>query len=178
MISTMSPGTRKCVLVFASLNHNRVSSLTAGAGAITISTDHREQTVVICVADTGRGMTPEELARALAGFYTTKAHGTGLGLSTVYGIVKQSGGFIFADSKVGEGTRFVIYLPVHRAEALQQAVQGRVGDGGGDGQVVRRGEGNGPAAGGDRAGRAPHRARAVVHQRAAADRGAPPGAEG
>ncbi len=56
-------------------------------------------------------------------FFTTKevGKGTGLGLSTVYGIVKQSGGFIFADSKVDEGTRFVIYLPVHEAEPKAQA---------------------------------------------------------
>ena len=77
----------------------------------------------LSVSDTGCGIPANVLGKVFEPFFTTKevGKGTGLGLSTVYGIVKQSGGYIFADSKVGEGTRFVIYLPVHEVEDTARA---------------------------------------------------------
>ena len=70
---------------------------------------------VIRVSDTGTGIPPDRLPKIFEPFYTTKGvgEGTGLGLSTAYGIVKQSGGFIFVDSTVGEGSVFQLYFPIH-----------------------------------------------------------------
>lgn len=75
---------------------------------------------VVTVADTGVGIPRENLGRIFEPFFSTKTGsvgaGTGLGLSTVYGIIRQTGGFVFVDSVPGQGTEFTIYLPKQEAE--------------------------------------------------------------
>jgi two-component system, cell cycle sensor histidine kinase and response regulator CckA len=74
--------------------------------------------VTVRVSDDGVGIPPDKLQKIFEPFYTTKrvGEGTGLGLSTAYGIIKQTGGFIFVDSVLGSGTAFTLYFPVYETE--------------------------------------------------------------
>ncbi|MFN3652978.1 MAG: PAS domain S-box protein [Armatimonadota bacterium] len=79
--------------------------------------------VALAVRDTGTGMAPDVAARAFEPFFTTKdvGKGTGLGLATVYGIIKQSGGYIYLKTAPGKGSEFTVYLPRIDRECRQDA---------------------------------------------------------
>jgi two-component system cell cycle sensor histidine kinase/response regulator CckA len=115
--------------IMANLCVNARDAIT-GIGKITVETENTTiededcagsasyvpgEYVRIAVGDTGKGMDKETLGRIFEPFFTTKGvgEGTGLGLASVYGAVKQNNGFINTDSEPGEGTTFTIYLPRH-----------------------------------------------------------------
>lgn len=123
--------------VLLNLTLNAADALRVGPGTITIETSVRKFSpeyiatkpevsvglgdyVMLAVSDTGTGMNADVLSHVFEPFYTTKpvGQGSGLGLSSVYGIVKQSNGYVWAYSEPGMGSTFKIYLPVPREAPL------------------------------------------------------------
>ena len=106
-----------------------------GHGTLTIATASRDGIIRLEVADDGPGMAPEVLSKIFDPFFTTKAvgEGTGLGLSVSYGIIKDHGGRIWADSRAGDGTRIHIELPV-----VAEAPMDGAGEGAGSGREDRQ----------------------------------------
>jgi hypothetical protein len=96
--------------VMLNLVTNARDAVDAG-GEIRIVTARRDGMIELVVADTGRGIAPEDLARIFDPFFTTKSTGTGLGLSLTHGIVREHGGTIDVESAPGRGTRFVLAFP-------------------------------------------------------------------
>jgi two-component system cell cycle sensor histidine kinase/response regulator CckA len=133
VLGTIRADRRQLEQVIVNLVVNARDAMPKGGG-ITITTDsasltadlQRDHALVpagdyakICVIDTGIGMAKDMLVKIFDPFFTTKksGEGTGLGLSTAYGIVKQSGGYIFVDSALGQGTTFTLYFPIHSRPA-------------------------------------------------------------
>jgi two-component system, NtrC family, nitrogen regulation sensor histidine kinase NtrY len=111
----------------AELLHRAISNLVLNAmdampqgGTLTLRTRDDGREVVMEVADTGAGLTPEECERIFTPYYTSKEHGTGLGLAIVQSVVSDHGGRIHVRSSPGRGTTFVIELP-RNAESAQNA---------------------------------------------------------
>jgi len=102
----------------ADMLHRAISNLVLNAmdampqgGVLTLRTRAEDGKVLIEVADTGSGLTPEECERIFTPYYTSKQHGTGLGLAIVQSVVSDHGGSVRVRSEPGRGTAFVIELP-------------------------------------------------------------------
>jgi two-component system cell cycle sensor histidine kinase/response regulator CckA len=149
------PGQLEQVVVNLAVNAKDAIGLTGGkltieTLAVTAADVRRMNSDLLPIADytalkltdTGTGIPPDILPKIFEPFFTTKdiGKGTGLGLSTVYGIVKQSGGYIFADSRAGRGATFTIYFPVHAegtpAQAARPVQRDKPGDLWGSGTIL------------------------------------------
>jgi two-component system NtrC family sensor kinase len=100
--------------VILNMVNNSIDAIGDNPGRIAITTSCAGGELVVKVADTGKGMTAEQLDKVFLPFFTTKevGKGTGLGLSVSYGIIKSLGGEIEVESAMGGGTTFTVTLPM------------------------------------------------------------------
>lgn len=113
--------------VFLNLFLNSLQAMDKGGGRLVVQTAREGSRLVVSVADTGCGISPEHLAKLFEPFFTTKANGNGLGLAVVQGIIKDPGGAIRIDSQPGQGTRIRTELPLYERESpMVVAAEGTV----------------------------------------------------
>ncbi len=98
--------------VLVNLVKNALHAMTRG-GTLNLQTGETDDGVWVSVGDTGGGIPPEQISRIFEPFFTTRKQGTGLGLMIVQRIVRAHGGRIELESRVGRGTSFRIWLPLH-----------------------------------------------------------------
>jgi signal transduction histidine kinase/CheY-like chemotaxis protein len=110
LLPEVSGNHNKLTEAFLNLFLNALDAMPDG-GALQVSATESSGEIRIAVRDSGKGMTREEMARAFDPFFTTKPGGTGLGLSTVYGVVRAHGGSVFLESEPGKGTTVFVSLP-------------------------------------------------------------------
>jgi two-component system sensor histidine kinase HydH len=107
------PGDKRLLtLVLNSLFKNAAEAM-APRGDLSISAYSQGKQIIIKVADTGRGIAPEDLPRVFDPFFTSHTHGSGLGLTTVQRIVSEHNGAVSVKSTPGKGTEFQIQLPLY-----------------------------------------------------------------
>jgi signal transduction histidine kinase len=108
--------------VFLNLLNNAADACRQNGGVITISTWQEEQNVAIAIEDTGTGIPSEIMGMIFQPFFTTKdaVKGTGLGLSVCHGIVQNHQGEIRVESKEGEGSTFIVILPIGDSISMKQ----------------------------------------------------------
>ena len=113
--------TDKMKQLFWNLMINAAEAMPSG-GSLTISSHLSEigKQLEICFTDTGIGIPEENMPRLFDPFFTTKKTGTGLGLAVIYGIVQQHGGTITAESKIAQGSRFTVVLPLESSRDTNQ----------------------------------------------------------
>jgi two-component system, NtrC family, sensor kinase len=114
-VPTILANTEQLIQVFLALMLNAIDAM-EGTGQLTVRTllnPDRSDEVVVSIADTGAGISGEDIPKIFEPFFTTKqpGRGTGLGLSICYGIVQEHGGRLTVDSQVGHGTEFRVFLP-------------------------------------------------------------------
>ncbi len=105
--------------ILKNTDNNEIDNTDVMTGAkFCISNSIRDNKFVITIADNGCGMSEETLAKIFEPYYTTKANGTGLGMTMVYKIIKEFSGDIHVESQEGKGTVFTMVFPLHQDEKL------------------------------------------------------------